>query len=134
MSFEDKIEYKNNAEVTDEHLNELFSASWPNHQPSSFRMVLSLSLVYVCAFRATELIGYVNVAWDGRSHAFILDPTVHPRYRRQGIGQQLVLSAIAAAREHGVAWMHVDFEPHLREFYAQCGFRASEAGIVNLAG
>jgi len=81
----------------------------------------------------TRPIGYVNVAWDGRSHAFVLDPTVHPTYRRRGIGEQLVLSAIAAAREHGVVWVHVDFEPQLREFYVRCGIRATKAGVINPA-
>lgn len=134
MGAEHKIEYRRNAVVTDAQLNELFSASWPNHVTSSFRPVLSSSLVYVCAYQEARLVGYINVAWDGRFHAFILDPTVHPGCRRQGIGEQLVLGAIAAAREHGVVWVHVDFEPRLREFYARCGFRATEAGVIHLAG
>jgi len=133
VSSEHNTDYRRNAVVTDEQLNELFSVSWPSHVTSSFRTVLGSSLVYVCAFQETRLIGYVNVAWDGRFHAFILDPTVHPIYRRRGIGEQLVLSAIAAAREHGVVWVHVDFEPQLREFYFRCGFRATEAGVINLA-
>ena len=133
MSTDHKTNYRRNAVVTDEQLNDLFSVSWPGHITSSFRTVLSSSLVYVCAFQETRLVGYVNVAWDGRSHAFILDPTVHPMYRRRGIGGQLVVSAIAAAREHGVAWVHVDFEPHLREFYVRCGFRPTEAGVIDLA-
>jgi len=134
VSIEHKTQYRRNAVVTDEQLNELFSASWPNHVTSSFRTILSSSLVYVCAFHETTLVGYVNVAWDGRSHAFVLDPTVHPRYRRRGIGEQLVLRSIAAAKEHGVVWVHVDFEPRLREFYVRCGFRATEAGVINLVG
>jgi ribosomal protein S18 acetylase RimI-like enzyme len=130
---EHNADLRRNAVVTDEDLNELFSVSWPKHVPSTFRPVLSSSLGYVCAFEGAKLIGYVNVAWDGRSHAFILDPTVHPMYRRRGIGQRLVLNAIAAAKEHGVVWVHVDFEPHLAEFYVRCGFRATESGILNLA-
>jgi ribosomal protein S18 acetylase RimI-like enzyme len=133
VSSEHSINYRRNAVVTDEQLNDLFSVSWPSHVTSSFRTVFRSSLVYVCAFHDTRLVGYVNVAWDGRSHAFILDPTVHPMYRRRGIGNQLVLGGVAAAREHGVVWVHVDFEPHLREFYVRCGFRATEAGVIKLA-
>ena len=90
-------------------------------------------MAYVCAYCEVELIGYINVAWDGQAHAFILDTTVHPSYRRRGIGKELVLAALKEARSHGVAWVHVDFEPHLREFYSQCGFRSSEAGVYNVA-
>lgn len=80
-----------------------------------------------------EACWYVNVAWDGSTHAFILDPTVHPDFRLRGIGRQLVRQAVEAAGERGVTWVHVDFEPSLRGFYARCGFRATEAGVINVA-
>lgn len=133
MSSEQAIEYQTNPTVTDRELNDLFSASWPNHHEVSFRSVLRTSMAYVCALHGIELVGYVNVAWDGRSHAFLLDPTVHPKCR-QGIGRELVLRAISEAKKRGVAWVHVDFEPQLRGFYSRCGFRASEAGVINVAG
>ena len=88
---------------------------------------------YVCAYEGTELIGYVNVAWDGKTHAFVLDTTVHPNQRHRGVGKKLVSCALEQARLSGVTWVHVDFEPHLRGFYAQCGFRSSEAGVINVA-
>ena len=34
------------------------------------------SLGWVCARKKDELIGFVNVAWDGGAHAFILDAIV----------------------------------------------------------
>jgi hypothetical protein len=40
--------------------------------------------------------------------------------------------AVEAARERDVEWVHVDFEPHLRPFYARCGFRPTEAGLIRL--
>ncbi len=76
--------------------------------------------------------GYVNVAWDGGVHAFILDTCVHPDYRRRGIGIQLVKEATQVARARGVHWLHVDFEPHLADFYRQCGFRHTDAGLSRL--
>ena len=90
-------------------------------------------MAYICAYQASELIGYVNAPWDGKKHAFILDTTVHPNSRRRGVGRQLVLCALEQARAHGVAWVHVDFEPHLREFYRRCGFRPSEGGVISVA-
>lgn len=121
-----------NADVTNEALNALFAASWPNYHPKDFRPVLAHSLVYVCAYQEQQLIGFVNVAWDGGVHAFILDTTVHPLAQRRGVGQQLVQSAAIAAREKGCHWLHVDYEPHLEAFYQQCGFAPTCAGVLQL--
>jgi len=90
-------------------------------------------MAYVCAYHGGKLIGYVNAAWDGKAHAFILDTTVHPDLRLRGIGKELVVHALEQARVRGVVWVHVDYEPHLRRFYAQCGFRPSEAGVFSVA-
>jgi GNAT superfamily N-acetyltransferase len=93
---------------------------------------LKHSLVYLCAYAERRLVGFVNVAWDGGIHGFILDTTVHPELRRRGIGRRLVLRAASEARSRGVEWLHVDFEPHLRTFYDSCGFRTTEAGLMHL--
>jgi GNAT superfamily N-acetyltransferase len=78
------------------------------------------------------IIGFVNVAWDGAQHAFILDTTVDKDFRRRGIGIQLVKRAAAAAKKHGVDWLHVDFEPHLEDFYREMWFQTHNAGLINL--
>ena len=77
-------------------------------------------------------VGFVNLAWDGGVHAFVLDTTVHPALRRRGIGSELVRRVAAAARERDVVWLHVDCEPHLVGFYRRCGFRHTEAGLMDL--
>jgi predicted N-acetyltransferase YhbS len=86
----------------------------------------------VCAYQGAELVGFVNLAWDGGVHAFLLDTTVHPRLRRLGIGRQLVRNAVDAAHEAGMAWVHVDYEPHLAGFYAACGFTRTAAGLLRI--
>ncbi len=118
--------------VTDDQLNVLFAAAWENHIHSDFQQVLRHSLLYVCAFHQEQMIGFVNVAWDGGIHAFLLDTTVHPQFQRQGIGQKLVQTAVERTRQLGIEWLHVDYEPHLGSFYEQCGFRKTEAGLINL--
>jgi len=75
-------------------------------------------------------VGFVSLAWDGGIHAFLLDPTVHPSLRRRGIGTELVRRAIDVARERGIHWVHVDFDPGLRPFYDACGFESTKAGIM----
>ena len=92
-------EYLVNPPVTSRQLNDLFAASWDGHEWSDFEMVLGRSLGYVCAYLGNELIGFVNLAWDGGSHAFILDTTVHPDVRRRGIGRRLVRLAVEVAEQ-----------------------------------
>jgi GNAT superfamily N-acetyltransferase len=127
-----EIRYVLSPEVANDQLNELFAAAWPGHIARDFQPILQRSLDYVCAYHAERLIGFVNLAWDGGVHAFLLDTTVHPALQRGGIGQALVAHAVAAARERGLQWLHVDFEPHLRGFYERCGFGPTEAGLIRL--
>ena len=118
--------------LTDAELNALFAAAWPGHVPRAFGPVLARSLAYCAAFGGGALVGFVNVAGDGALHAFLLDPTVHPAHRRQGIGLALVRAAARAAADRGAEWLHVDFEPHLAPFYAAAGFRPTQAGLIRL--
>lgn len=91
------------------------------------------SLGWVCLRRAGRLVGFVNVAWDGGVHAFLLDTAVTPSLQRHGHATRLVAEAVAQARAAGCEWLHVDFDPHLRGFYLDaCGFRPTEAGLVRL--
>jgi hypothetical protein len=60
------------------------------------------SLGWVCARNKDELVGFVNVAWDGGAHAFILDAIVKISARGQAVGAQLVAVAVEGARR-GVA-------------------------------
>jgi GNAT superfamily N-acetyltransferase len=77
----------------------------------------SHSMGWVCAFEGEQLVGFVNVIWDGAFHAFILDTLVAARARRCGVGTQLVAIAETEARAAGCEWLHVDFDPELRSFY-----------------
>ena len=91
------------------------------------------SLGWVTAREDGELVGFVNVAWDGGSHAFVLDTLVPVRARRRGIGVELVRAAECEARAAGCEWLHVDFEDYLRAFYFDaCGFTPTNAGLIEL--
>jgi GNAT superfamily N-acetyltransferase len=91
------------------------------------------SLGWVCAREGDELVGFVNVPWDGGVHAFILDTMVAAKAGRQGIGTRLVEIAVAEARQTQCEWLHVDFDDHLRAFYFEsCGFTPVNAGLIAL--
>ncbi|GGX20458.1 GNAT family N-acetyltransferase [Streptomyces noursei] len=91
------------------------------------------SLGWVCAREDGSLVGFVNVAWDGGVHAFLLDTVVARDRRSHGIGAGLVAIAAEQARAAQCAWLHVDFEDHLRAFYFDaCGFTRTTAGLIAL--
>ena len=119
--------------LMDDELNCLFLASWPGHTSRSFAEVLRRSLAYFGAYQESQLVGFVNMAWDGGVHGFLLDPTVHPDFRRQGIGLALVSAAAGTAAERGLEWLHVDYEPALEPFYRAAGFRSTHAGLLRVA-
>jgi GNAT superfamily N-acetyltransferase len=118
--------------LADAPLNELFAAAWDDHRDRAFGPVFARSLTWVSAWRGERLAGFVNVATDGGVHAFLLDTTVHPAEQRQGLGRRLVRLAAEEASRAGADWLHVDFEPHLADFYAGCGFTPTAAGLWRL--
>ncbi len=69
----------------------LVSGDWLNR-------VRRHSLGWVCARDAGGLVGFVNVAWDGGVHAFLLDTVVAGSHRGAGVGAGLVAEAARRAR------------------------------------
>ena len=104
----------------------LFADDW-------WAQVNRYSLGWVCLRRWERLIGFVNVAWDGGVHAFVLDTMVTPDHQRQGLARTLIEEAVVRSRATGCEWLHVDFDPHLRPFYFDaCGFTPTDAGLIAL--
>jgi ribosomal protein S18 acetylase RimI-like enzyme len=115
-------------------LDRLWRAAWGAPLRVGYADLLQRSLCHGTARDGAggALIGFVNVAWDGGVHAFLLDATVHPDFRRRGIATELVRRVAEAARERGAGWLHVDYEPHLAAFYRGCGFAPTRAGLLRL--
>lgn len=128
----EEVTYLISPPVGNDELNTLFAAAWFGHTLRDFTPILAHSLAYVCAYQGEVLVGFVNLAWDGGIHAFLLDTTVHPTQQQQGIGRRLVALAAEEARRCGMEWLHVDYEPHLDSFYRGCGFMPTAAGVMKL--
>jgi GNAT superfamily N-acetyltransferase len=91
------------------------------------------SLGWVVARRVGDVVGFVNVLWDGLVHAWIQDVMVATSARGNDIGTTLVARAADGARAAGCEWLHVDFDDELRPFYFDaCGFRPTNAGLISL--
>lgn len=136
MTLTGRIAYQWRGEVSTAELAALHATAFGSPEPTTADLRSRLdrhSLGWVTARDGGHLVGFVNVAWDGGEHAFILDTAVAPGSRGRGIGQRLVAVATDGARAAGCGWLHVDFEPHLRHFYLdRGGFRATEAGLIRL--
>ena len=91
------------------------------------------SLGWVCARHNGDLVGFVNVAWDGSLHAFVIDTLVTASARGEGVGTEMVALCAREARAAGCEWLHVDFDEHLSAFYFDtCGFTPTTAGLIEL--
>ena len=127
-----EIVYRLDPYPTDAELARIWGTAWGEPWTGELARILPRSIVHAGAYAGGALVGYVNVAWDGAGHAFLLDTTVDPHYQRRGIATELVRRVTEAARDRGAEWLHVDYEPKLEAFYKACGFRPTLAGLIEL--
>jgi len=120
--------------LTDEEMFDLVVSHGGNPERGWWDRIRPHSLGWATArTREGTLIGFVNVAWDGCDHAFVIDTKTHGAFQRRGVGTRIVRLAAEQAKAAGCDWLHVDFEPHLRAFYFDaCGFRPTDAGLIDL--
>ena len=91
------------------------------------------SLGWVTARQDGQLVGFVNVPWDGLVHSWIQDEMVSSAARHRGIGVRLIHAARDGAKSAACEWLHVDFEDHLRPFYyGAAGFIPTNGGLIDL--
>ena len=129
------LTYEWRGAFTDAEVNRLHAEAF-KHEPFDDGWMEQLqrwSLGWVVAREGFQLVGFVNVPWDGYIHAFIIDVIVAEESRRAGVGTRLVEVATEQARAAGCEWLHVDFEDELASFYFDsCGFRPTKAGLIRL--
>ena len=120
--------------LTDAEMVELVESHGGHAVPGWWDQIRPHSLGWVTARRDGVAVGFVNVAWDGGDHAFLIDTKTRASEQRQGIGTELVRIATEHARAAGCEWLHVDFSADLAPFYFDaCGFRpVSAGGLIHL--
>jgi len=128
------IDYRWRAPVTDAEMVALVAGHGGKPDPGWWDQVRPHSLGWMTArLPDGTLIGFVNVAWDGGDHAFLLDTKVRSDYQRRGIATEIVRQATSHAKAAGCEWLHVDFEDQLAPFYFDaCRFRPTQAGLIHL--
>jgi ribosomal protein S18 acetylase RimI-like enzyme len=128
------ISYTWRSPVSDEEMVDLVRAHGGDAVPGWWDRIRPFSLGWIAA-RTPDglLVGFVNIAWDGGDHAFLLDTKTRSSHQRRGIATEVARQAVAHAAAAGCEWLHVDFEPELTPFYVDaCGFRPTDAGLVHL--
>lgn len=122
-----------NAELNGLHAEAFDTRLYDESEWNWHELVSRHSLGWVTARQGSDLVGFVNVVWDGLAHAWIQDVMVAGRARRQGVGTALVAETRAQARAAGCEWLHVDFDDDLRSFYFEaCGFTPTNGGLIAL--
>src|ERR1700722_3848595 len=98
------ISYRWRADFGNVEINRLHSEAfettdlaWRDWQ----RALTQQSLGWVVARNGEDLVGFVNVVWDGLVHAWIQDTMVTRSLRSQGIGTRLVRMAMEQAKDAG---------------------------------
>jgi GNAT superfamily N-acetyltransferase len=120
--------------VTDDEMVALVTSHGGNPVAGWWDRIREHSLGWVSARAGDEtLVGFVNLAWDGGDHAFLIDTKVSTAYQHRGIGTDLVRCATVHAKAAGCEWLHVDFLDELGPFYFDaCEFRPTHAGLIYL--
>jgi GNAT superfamily N-acetyltransferase len=129
-----QIAYRWRSNITDQELVGLTDSYGGRTESGWWDRIRPHSLGWVTAHLDDgSLVGFVNVAWDGGDHAFLLDTKVRADLQRQRIGTELVRRAVLHAWHAECEWMHVDFEVGLAPFYLEAsGFRSTPARLIHL--
>lgn len=97
------------------------------------QLVQQHSFGWVIARDGGNVVGFLNVLWDGLAHAWLQDVMVSKGSRRHGIAEGMVSLARIRSRDAGCEWLHVDFDDEHRSFYLErCGFTSTNAGLIAL--
>jgi len=100
----DEVEYSWRRSINDAEMVELVESHggrsaagwWDRIRPHSLGWITARTLSGV-------LIGFVNVAWDGGDHAFLIDTKMSGSWQRRGIGSEIVRQAAHTRRQPGAS-------------------------------
>ncbi|HSJ21083.1 MAG TPA: GNAT family N-acetyltransferase [Nocardioidaceae bacterium] len=131
---DDELAYRWRDPTTDGEMVELVHSHGGLAEDGWWDRVWPHSLGWVTARTAGGLlVEFVNVAWDGADHAFLIDTKTRDDWQHRGVGTEVVRRAARHAQAAGCEWLHVDFESHVAAFYVDaCSFRPTDAGLIHL--
>lgn len=101
------------------------------YSPADLPRLIRGSFVFAVAIdgKTGRAIGMGRVISDGVSDGYIQDLVVDPRFRKRGIGAQLVAALVQKCRESGVLWIGLIAEPRTEQFYLPFGFHRMDGYV-----
>jgi GNAT superfamily N-acetyltransferase len=123
------------------NINIRFVSSWPkddiislykaggwwreSYGKSTIKSIIAGSFAFAVAVDKDtgKAIGMGRIISDGVSDAYIQDFVVLPKYRRQGIGKQLLNFLLEYCLKKGILWIGLIAEPGQEKFYLPLGFK-----------
>lgn len=113
-------------------LMELFSqTSWAKTRSSAgIKSLLEKTELYIAIRDEGKLIGYGRALTDGVYRALIDDIVVDQKYRKKGLGGQIVSGLME--KLEGVEEIFLNTGNHLKGFYQKYGFEQAECLTMKL--
>ena len=117
-----------------EKLQRLFQvgAFWAGERClEDWEIAIANSYPIISVWDREELIGFARATSDGIYRAMIWDVVVHPDYRGQGLGRQLVQTLLAHPRMNRVERIYLT-TTHQQSFYEHIGFVSNSSTTMVL--
>ncbi len=128
------IDYESSDELSENELKELYDdAGWSNYTNDMARLADAVrnSLLTVTARDNKELIGLIRCVGDGKTIVYIQDILVKSRYKRKGIGTELVETVLKKYNDVRQIVLLTDEDEVTKNFYESTGFETSGSrGLV----
>lgn len=96
-----------------------------------WEIAIANSYPIISVWDSEELIGFARATSDGIYRAMIWDVVIHPDYRGQGLGQQLVQTLLAHPRMNRVERIYLT-TTHQQSFYQHIGFVSNSSTTMVL--
>ncbi len=96
-----------------------------------WEIAIANSYPIISVWDREELIGFARATSDGIYRAMIWDVVVHPDYRGQGLGRQLVQTLLAHPRMNRVERIYLT-TTHQQSFYEHIGFVSNSSTTMVL--
>jgi len=96
-----------------------------SYDKSAIKSMIAGSFAFAVAVDklSGKAIGMGRIISDGISDAYIQDFIILPKYRRQGIGKQLLNFLLEHCISKGILWIGLIAEPGQESFYSFAGFK-----------
>ncbi len=123
----DSIQFKIVKSLPTEDVVDLYKeGGWWEEGKASREIIPSIiqgSFCFIVAFDGEHPIGMGRVISDGVSDGYIQDVIVKEKYRRLGIGGELIKRLTKFCVEHQLEWIALVAEPNTSSFYEKHGFQ-----------